>query len=71
MGVTVMAFTIHEAFEHLEGADVQKAIDTLVALIRHNDEAAAIKAYRSMTRKGQLILLAGMTKEENDGAHQS
>ena len=71
MGVTVMAFTIHEAFEHLEGADVQKAIDTLVELIRHNDEAAAIKAYRSMTRKGQLILLAGRTKEENDGAHQS
>lgn len=71
MGVTVMAFTIHEAFEHLEGADVQKAIDTLVELIRHNDEAAAIKAYRSMTRKGQLILLAGMAKEENDGAHQS
>ena len=66
-----MAFTIHEAFEHLECADVQKAIDMLVELIRHNDEAAAIKAYRSMTRKGQLILLAGMAKEENDGAHQS
>ena len=27
-----MAFTIHEAFEHLEGADVQKAINTLVEL---------------------------------------
>ena len=66
-----MAFTIHEALEHLEGEDVQKAIDTLVELIRHNDGAAAIKAYRSMTRKGQLILLAGMAKEENDGAHQS
>ena len=66
-----MAFTIHEAFERLEGADVQKAIDTLVELIRHNDEAAAIKAYRSMTRKGQLILLACMAEEENDGAHQS
>lgn len=66
-----MALTIHEAFEHLEGADAQKALDTLVELIRHNDEAAAIKAYRSMTRKGQMILLAGMTKEENDGAHQS
>ena len=61
-----MAFTIHEAFEHLDGADVQKAIDTLVEPIRHNDEAVAIKAYRSMTRKGQLILLAGMVKAKEE-----